>query len=248
MKKRPRIREHLTYANVMVTVLTFIVLGGGAYAAAELGKHSVGTKQLKRNSVTAAKIRRNAVTAAKIKQGAVTGAKVKDASLEGADLRDGSVTGADVNAASMPFPRITHRARGSSTFALTNQFRAYPLDNPNYTQAANEDDGYAGAVDLTFQSTCLPPRYAIAYVLIDSSDPTKPRSQDIGASGFFNDETSNTVQGRMQIGTAGTDPGRFEAGVAQNHVLTLAIAANCNGGGSGATATFGGVDVLGVTP
>jgi hypothetical protein len=70
-------RPKLTYANVMVTILAFVVLAGGAaYAASKLAKNSVGTKQLKNNSVTAAKI----------KNGAVTGSKVADASLGAADL------------------------------------------------------------------------------------------------------------------------------------------------------------------
>lgn len=71
-----RIRPHLTYANVLVTLLAFVVLGGVAYAATALPKNSVGAKQLKKN----------AVTAAKIKAGAVNGAKVKDGTLSGADV------------------------------------------------------------------------------------------------------------------------------------------------------------------
>ncbi|HEU4462675.1 MAG TPA: hypothetical protein VFR75_08785 [Solirubrobacterales bacterium] len=71
-----RIRPHLTYANVMVTLLAFVVLGGVGYAATALPKNSVGAKQLKKN----------AVTAAKIKAGAVNGAKVRDGSLSGADV------------------------------------------------------------------------------------------------------------------------------------------------------------------
>jgi len=52
------VRRHLTYANVMVTLLAFVVLaGGGAYAASKLGKDSVGTKQLKDNAVKTAKVR-----------------------------------------------------------------------------------------------------------------------------------------------------------------------------------------------
>lgn len=62
-----RLRGKLTYANVMVTILAFVVLcGGAAVAAVELGKNTVGTKQLKR--------------------GAVTSAKVKDGSLRAKDL------------------------------------------------------------------------------------------------------------------------------------------------------------------
>jgi hypothetical protein len=52
-----RISGNLTYANVMVTVLTILVVGGGsAYAATRLGKESVGTAQLKKEAVTPAKL------------------------------------------------------------------------------------------------------------------------------------------------------------------------------------------------
>jgi len=65
-----RVRPKLTYANVMVTLLAFVVLfGGGAFAASRLGKNSVGTKQLKKNAVTTA--------------------KVKNATLRSKDLADG---------------------------------------------------------------------------------------------------------------------------------------------------------------
>jgi hypothetical protein len=77
-----QIRPHLTYANVMVTLLAFVVLGGVGYAATVLPKNSVGAKQLKKN----------AVTGAKIKAGAVNGAKVRDGSLSGADV-DASTLG-----------------------------------------------------------------------------------------------------------------------------------------------------------
>ncbi len=52
-----KLRPHLSYANVMVTILTFLVLGGGgAYAASHLSKNSVGTKQIKAGAVTLSKI------------------------------------------------------------------------------------------------------------------------------------------------------------------------------------------------
>lgn len=53
------LRPKLTFANVMVVLLTFVVLGGGAYAATQLPRNSVGTKQLKRGAVTKAKIRKS---------------------------------------------------------------------------------------------------------------------------------------------------------------------------------------------
>jgi hypothetical protein len=60
----------LTYANVVSTLCLFLLLGGGAYAAGQLGKNSVGAKQLKNNAVSAAKIKNGAVTQVKISSAA----------------------------------------------------------------------------------------------------------------------------------------------------------------------------------
>ena len=77
-----QIRKRLTYANVMSSIAVFLVLGGAsAFAAAQLGKNSVGSKQLKKNAVTSAKIKNNAVTSSKIKNGAVTGSKLNLGSI-----------------------------------------------------------------------------------------------------------------------------------------------------------------------
>jgi len=76
------IRKHLTYSNVMVTVLAFIVLGGTAWAVA---KNSVGSKQIKAG----------AVKTADIKDQAITAAKVQDGSLGVADLAPGVIPAED---------------------------------------------------------------------------------------------------------------------------------------------------------
>jgi hypothetical protein len=69
--------KKLTYSNVVSTLCLFLLMSGGAaFAAAHLGKNSVGAKQLKRSSVTTAKIKNGAVTTAKLRDGAVTGPKV----------------------------------------------------------------------------------------------------------------------------------------------------------------------------
>jgi hypothetical protein len=73
-------RPRLSYANVIATLALFIALGGGAYAASQLPKNSVGTKQLKKNSVTAAKIKQGAIEAAKI-SGTLSGAQVDASTL-----------------------------------------------------------------------------------------------------------------------------------------------------------------------
>jgi hypothetical protein len=59
-----RLRPRLTYANVIATLALFLALGGGAaFAAATLGKNTVGTKQLKRNAVTGAKVKNGSLAA-----------------------------------------------------------------------------------------------------------------------------------------------------------------------------------------
>jgi hypothetical protein len=95
-----RIRQHLTYANVMSTLAVFLVLGGAtAFAVSEaLPGKSVGTAQLKNGAVTPAKLRKGAVTRIKLGKGAVTGAK----------LRNGAVTGAKINESTLgPVPSAT---------------------------------------------------------------------------------------------------------------------------------------------
>ncbi|HEY1286639.1 MAG TPA: hypothetical protein VGF04_11170 [Solirubrobacterales bacterium] len=87
MQERRKLRDRLTYSNVLSTICLFLLLGGGgAFAASHLRKGSVGTKQLKKNAVTKAKIRKNAVTTAKIKAGAVTGSKIANGSIKGGDI------------------------------------------------------------------------------------------------------------------------------------------------------------------
>ena len=73
------IRARLTYANVMVTILAVLVIGGaGAYAAqkVKLKNNSVSTKKIRNGAVTEPKIADSAVTSAKIAAGAVNASKV----------------------------------------------------------------------------------------------------------------------------------------------------------------------------
>jgi len=49
-------RPRLTYANVVSTLCLFILLGGGAYAATQLPRNSVGSAQIRKHAVTPAKL------------------------------------------------------------------------------------------------------------------------------------------------------------------------------------------------
>jgi hypothetical protein len=88
-----RIRQRLTYANVMSSIAVFLVLGGGAaYAAKKISTKKIDSGQLKGASVTAAKIKRGAVTASKIRKGAVKANKISKGAVTSAKLANGVVT------------------------------------------------------------------------------------------------------------------------------------------------------------
>jgi hypothetical protein len=79
------VREHLTYANVMVTILAFIVLGGGV---------AYGVKLAKKNSVTSK--------------------SVKNGSLKGLDVLDDSLTGQDVSEGTLNLPAGQQGPKGDA--------------------------------------------------------------------------------------------------------------------------------------
>jgi hypothetical protein len=70
-----RLRQRLTFANMMSSAAVFIALGGTSYALT-----------LPRNSVGAEQIRRGAVRASEVRSGAVRSSEVKDRSLGVGDL------------------------------------------------------------------------------------------------------------------------------------------------------------------
>jgi hypothetical protein len=63
------LRARLSYANLVATLALFIALGGGAYAASQVKKNSVGTKQLKKNAVRTGKVKNGSLLAADFRAG-----------------------------------------------------------------------------------------------------------------------------------------------------------------------------------
>lgn len=85
-------RRHLSYPNVMSTLVVFLVLAGGTALAAGLPKNSVTSRTVKDNSLRSADLADGL---------GVTGADVADGSLGGADLADGTLSGIDVGEGSL---------------------------------------------------------------------------------------------------------------------------------------------------
>jgi hypothetical protein len=102
-----KIRKHLTYSNLVASVVIFLALSGGvAYAASHLAKHSVGVRQLRANSVTGEKV----------KDGSLTGADVDVSTLGQVPSAKSAAGAPPIGAAggalggSYPEPRIANRA------------------------------------------------------------------------------------------------------------------------------------------
>jgi len=87
---RQWLRSRLTYANVMVTILAFLVLGGGT-AAALSGSNTVFSDDIVDGQVKAPDIAAGAVNSPKLTTAAVNSAKVADNSLTGSDVLESSL-------------------------------------------------------------------------------------------------------------------------------------------------------------
>jgi hypothetical protein len=95
----------------MSTIAVFLVLGGAtAFAAAELGSNTVGTKQLKGNAVTTGKIKKEAVTGGKIKNGAVSGGKIAAGAITTDKLGATAVNGEKIAGAAITEDKIANNA------------------------------------------------------------------------------------------------------------------------------------------
>jgi hypothetical protein len=108
-----KLRSNLTYANVMVTLLAFIVLAGGAAYAADtvfstdivdgevknpdIATNAVRSAQLQNGEVLTADIGPEAVVGTRLSADAVGGPKVADDSLTGADIHNDALTGDDID-------------------------------------------------------------------------------------------------------------------------------------------------------
>jgi hypothetical protein len=71
-----RLRPRLTYANVMVTVLSFVVLGGVAYAVTTAPRNSVVSRSIKNGQVRKPDLANGAVVGGKVADGAITSTKL----------------------------------------------------------------------------------------------------------------------------------------------------------------------------
>jgi len=134
-----RIREHLTYANVMATVAVFLALGGGTTAIALSGSNTVQSDDLGPGAQ---------VKAPDVAANSVNGADVVDDSLGGADIIEetlsGRTRGLIYNATASPSGPLTTIA-SLDPYTIKGQCRDFPT--PSSMHAALYVIGPAGTAD-----------------------------------------------------------------------------------------------------
>jgi hypothetical protein len=93
----PKLRPHLTYANVVSTVCLFVVLGGSAVAATV-----ITGKDVKNSSLTGKDVKNSSLTGKDVKNSSLTGADLRAESVNSDDVADGSLLGQDFAPGQLP--------------------------------------------------------------------------------------------------------------------------------------------------
>lgn len=169
-----KIRNRLTYANVMSSLAVFLVLGGAtAFAATKIGSNEIKanailTGKIKKEAVTTGKIKNNAISTSKIANDAVTGDKVKEDTL-------GTVPNAN-NLGGKPASEFS--PRGFAEVLGDNVIGTKPSLN---ITSANVDSPSAGIV--CFSGLPFEPRGAVATARYDDLDDDEVVHVQLGAVG-----------------------------------------------------------------
>jgi hypothetical protein len=116
-----RVRDRLSYANVIATMALFIAVGGTSYALT-----------LPRNSVGSAQLRPDSVGRSEIRQGAVTSSAISNRSIR---LRDVSPSARNSLRGS-PGPAGPQGPPGPTFFAAVNSGGGLAKGNANFTSGS----------------------------------------------------------------------------------------------------------------
>jgi hypothetical protein len=217
-----RLRPQLTYANVVSTIcLVLIVGGGGAFAASQLAKNSVGSKQLKKNAVTTAKIKNEAVIGAKVKKGTLTGTQINASTLGTVPTANTAGTAGTASTANaLAPPEAFHLVGATGEPAFQNSWHNFAQvpGNPVTVGFYKDQEGVVhlkgraegGTAETIFQ---LPPGYRPASgrilgfaVICTGCNEGKTNTGDLGITG-----SDGAVQAPAEATRVGLDGVTFRA-------------------------------------
>lgn len=237
MKRLLRVRPR--HATVAAYLALFLALAGGAVAAATIGSGDVIDGSLKSVDLKNGK----GVRGGDVAQGSLNGSDVRAGSLRGAQLADDSLTGSDVDEPSLAVGQVVNRLGG---FAGNFVPMPVPLAMPNgaYRQAAGETNVYIAGGQVNFSATCVEPREATIYLLLDS--PTPAPGTIVGEAQV----DDNNTGGSARHFTFGSPSGAGEQGqtvfrrpTAVDHQFYVYATGSCSSGAGIALGSVG-VDVV----
>lgn len=159
-----RVRQSLSFSNLIAVAALFFALGGTVYAAAgkingtqikaksipanrikpkslsatQLKANAISTAQIADRSISAGKIREGTLTATQIKSGSLTGAQIQAGSLTGAQIEPGSLTGTQVRGSTLT--GVSAAAIGSVEY-VTSTVTIAPLSPVGTSTSANCPNG-----------------------------------------------------------------------------------------------------------
>jgi hypothetical protein len=126
-------------AMVVALLALFVALGGSAFAALTLPKHSVGAKQLKNGAVTGAKLHDNAVTSSKVKNHSLLAKDFKAGQLPSASTSDsGAVLSGRVNRLGTANNSINWGAASGISTAVTGSDASVSTLSPDQNLVARD--------------------------------------------------------------------------------------------------------------
>ncbi|HET7443676.1 MAG TPA: hypothetical protein VFJ57_03365 [Solirubrobacterales bacterium] len=212
-----KLRQKLTYSNVIASLALFAALSGVAVAAG-LPKNSVGPKQLKKGAVTAAKIKKGAVTSGKLGAKSVVAGKLGPNAVTPGNIVNGGITTAKIGAGAVIASSIKNGV------ITTNK-----LANANVTTAKLADGAVTNAK--------LGPEVL--------GTPTPLRAGQTLRGVFDVGGTSSTVAGSLARGAVSYQFPLAGAAPAVTVLKKGQTSANCSGIGSGSapSATAGNLCV-----
>ena len=113
-----RLKQHLTFANVLSCMALFVALGGGvAVAAGKIGPGSVKATNIAKEAVTNPKLKKQAVTSGKIKNGNVNAADLGTGSVINSKLAKKAVTNAKLGNESVGTSKLAKKSVTEATLA-----------------------------------------------------------------------------------------------------------------------------------
>lgn len=138
------LRAHLSYANVMVTLLAFAVLGGGvAFAASRVRSRNLAT-----GAVTRRTIHKRAVSSGKLGIEAVRTNQIADHAITSAQVKPGSIVPQSLE---VPLKFVASPSGGGHE--VNSGSSEYPLANASWSQGPGEIDVVFGEAKATLAYT-----------------------------------------------------------------------------------------------